>query len=495
MRVKSPRAKTREPGSFRQHSSGKLMGYAEKRSAGAGAYYRARYKIAPGRYGTLESRFRTKREAKQAADAEEIRLQSRPQAVQADVGLTFGAFANRWYAGLDLAPSTMVNCRRHLEEHLLPVFDDVLLADLLAADIDAWDKRERAAGYKPSSVKTWRGTLHAVLAAAVDAQLIPANPATKRRGTGRRAGRSAERGPERVITSPLGALLIAERAALLAGRDDEFVAVTLMYWTGMRWAEVVGLETGYARLRSIRIEWQLYELNPGGLVRCPPKDDSYRDIDLPGWLSALVSDHITRTAPRPCPCHDLTYVFRGRYGGAHWRRSGFGDWVFEPAASGWFPAKAPQPRRPVPVAASSWPGQPVRGRNSQRRAQTCWLPIAAGLTPHGLRHSHKSLMAELRTPEVLSHNRLGHELGGVAGRYSHITRPMRDELMRQLTDQWNSALAARAAIRSHSPVAVLDTLLQSAGRAASKRDDTKIVSRNSPSEGVIPLRARGAKGA
>lgn len=343
-------------------------------------------------------------------------------------------------------------------------------------------------------MKTWRSTLHAALAAAVDAGLIPSNPATKRRGTGKRAGRSAERGPERVITDPLGALLIAERAAILAGRDDEFVAVTLMYWTGLRWSETVGLETDYARLGSIRVERQLYELNPGGLIRCPPKDDSYRDIDMPPWLSALVSGHITRTGPRPCQCHGFTYVFRGRYGGEHWRRSGFGDWLFEPAASGWFPAKAPQPRRPVPVDAGPWPGAPVRGRNSQGRASACWLPVAAGLTPHGLRHSHKSLMAELRTPEVLSHDRLGHELGGVAGRYSHVTAPMREELMRQLTARWEEALDARATLSPGSPVPALDALLQARSGGRTARDFSRKSPRR-PGEGVIPLRARPRKGA
>jgi hypothetical protein len=68
-----------------------------------------------------------------------------------------------------------------------------------------------------------------------------------------------------------------------------------------------------------------------------------------------------------------------------------------------------------------------------------------------MRHSHKSLMAELRTPEVLSHERLGHELGGVAGRYSHVTAPMREELMSQLTERWEQALAGRAAISPRSP--------------------------------------------
>ncbi|MER5785794.1 LacI family DNA-binding transcriptional regulator [Streptomyces mobaraensis] len=49
---------------------------------------------------------------------------------------------------------------------------------------------------------------------------------------------------------------------------------------------------------------------------------------------------------------ELGYVQRiGMTGeGEHWRRSGFATWFFEPAASGWYPPKAPYERRPVPVA-------------------------------------------------------------------------------------------------------------------------------------------------
>src|ERR1700680_2147127 len=227
---------------------------------------------------------------------------------------------------------------------------------------------------------------HTVLADAVDAGLIGANPATRRRGRGKRAGRSAERGPERIITDPLGALLIAERAAILAGRDDEFVLVTLAHYTGIRWAEVTGLETRYARLRSIRVEWQLVELDPGGFTRCPPKEGSYRDVGIPGWMAVLGSDHITRAAPTPCACHGFIYIFRGQRGSAHWRRSGFGDWVFEPAVYGWFPKRAPQPRRPVPIFPEPWPGRPVRGRDNQARAEAWWVPGSAGTPLHALAH-------------------------------------------------------------------------------------------------------------
>jgi integrase len=81
------------------------------------------------------------------------------------------------------------------------------------------------------------------------------------------------------------------------------------------------------------------------------------------------------------------------------------------------------------------------------------------LTPHSLRHSHKTLMIELRTPEILSHERLGHELGGIGGRYSHVTSAMRQELIESLTEQWLAALDERLAMHPRSPVQALDQLL------------------------------------
>ena len=45
----------------------------------------------------------------------------------------------------DLARSTMQNYRRNIEEHLLPAFEDIALADISAADVAAWERRERAA--------------------------------------------------------------------------------------------------------------------------------------------------------------------------------------------------------------------------------------------------------------------------------------------------------------------------------------------------------------
>lgn len=500
------------------------MGYAEKR----GTYWRGRYKIERGRYGTVAdpsgatARFRTKRDAENAANDAEATVRSGAWRSPAAGRTTFGEYASRWYAAQDLAASTMQNYRRHIEEHLLPTFESVAIADIRATDVAAWEKREKAVPYAASSVKTWRGTLHLILADAVEEGICTANPATTRRGRGKRAGRSRNRGPEKAVTTATGILLIAERIALLSGRDDEFVAVALMGFTGMRWGEVVGLETEFIRPKSVRVEWQLYELDTGELHRSAPKDDSHRTIDIPHWLWCLVSGHVARTRPAQCQCHGLTYVFRGhrapngaardvgprladvarraglsvgsvsavlnrphavtestrdrvvtaiedlgyvRAGSsgelaAHWRRTGFSTWLFQPAVTGWYPRKAPSPARPVPVLGDPWPGVPVRGRNSAGRADTCWLPIARGLTPHGLRHTHKTLMEELGLPAKLMDERMGHEDGSVQARYSHVTPVMRARLLEGLTELWEAALGARREMHDGSPVAVLDDLLR-----------------------------------
>jgi integrase len=466
-------------------------------------------------------RFRTKREAEQAANDAEAKIRTSKYRDPAAGRARFRDYVNQWYAAQDLAVSTMQTYRHHIEEHLLPTFEDMAVADVLTSDVAAWEKRQRAAGYAESSISGRRKVLHLILADAVEDGLLESNPATRRRGRGKRASRSWTRATEKAITTPLGMLLIAERAALLSGRDDEFVAIVLMGYTGMRWGELVGLEVPYIRPTAIRVEWQLYELDAGQLLRCPPKDESRRTVDTPEWLAALLAEHLGRTRPRVCRCHGQVYVFRGHGlangaarrpgpkladvarragvstgtvsavmnrpelvaettrarvrlaagelgyipGGGpgepapHWRRNGFATWLFQPAVTGWYPAKAPQPSRPVPLLGEPWPGVPVRGRNAAGRADACWLPIAPDLTPHGLRHTHKTMMEELGIPSKLMDDRMGHEDGSVQARYSHITPAMRQQLLDGLTRLWLEALDARRALSPRSPVATLDRLL------------------------------------
>jgi hypothetical protein len=108
--------------------------------------------------------------------------------------------------------------------------------------------------------------------------------------------------------------------------------------------------------------------------------------------------------------------------------------------------------------------------------------------PHGLRHSHQTWMIEDGIPEVLRHDRLGHQMKGIQATYSHVSPPMREELRRALQHRWETALDERIAMCPHSPVALLDELLTSRWQ---RRRGT--ISQISPTTGETPL-PEGEKG-
>ena len=88
-----------------------------------------------------------------------------------------------------------------------------------------------------------------------------------------------------------------------------------------------------------------------------------------------------------------------------------------------------------------------------------WLPLRPGLTPHGLRHGHQTWLDDLGVRYVLQSERMGHEVPGMRGVYSHITPRMRAELRGGLEDLWEASLCERAMLSEHSAVTVLDRIL------------------------------------
>lgn len=297
------------------------MAYAEKVPSPKGDYWRGRYKGPEGQYLTVlgddlrPARFETRKEAKQAGDDAESDVRNKRWKNPKAGDILFADWAEEWYDSYDLADSTHANRRRHLENHLLPFFGETALREIDAALILKWKRREKAEGNKEGSIRTWHGTLHLILEDAVPLH-IPENPAARKRGRGKRSGRKAgaSRGPERVITSPLGVLLIGERMSILTGRDQEFIMAETLFCEALRLGECVGLEKQHIRPRNkpgtLRVEWQLHEID-GRLVRCPPKDDSYGNPELPPFLLALLDGHLQQNPPGRCPCHGQTYAFRG----------------------------------------------------------------------------------------------------------------------------------------------------------------------------------------
>lgn len=291
------------------------MGYARSR----GNYWTANYPIGSGKHTTVKDHhgrpvhYKSERAAKKAADAAEVNynngLVHEPAATTA-TGLLFHEYVEKWMKRQDLAENTIYNYQSCLECHLLPAFGRMPLAAIDEDAIAQWETNERKKGNMRSSIRKWRAILNTIMGDAVREELRSTNPATVQRGRGRRTSKRRSEKTAKVITTALGTLLVAERMALLSGRDDEFVAGVLKRYTGMRSGELWGLETKHVGREQVRVEWQLASVG-GKLLRIPPKFESRRTLDWPEWLWRLVADHVSRTNPKPCDCHGQTYVFRG----------------------------------------------------------------------------------------------------------------------------------------------------------------------------------------
>lgn len=532
------------------------MGYAQPvRSPKTGSYYLGRYRMADGRLGTVKDsaghsvHFERKTDARKAANGAEAAVrEGRAKDPAKDAGenvLTFHVWASTWYAGLSLAPATMFNYKQHLALHIARFFKDYPVTDtgILPPHVDMWKQQLRDKGHLESSIDTYLGTLRACLAAAVRAGLLSSNPASSAEGagTGKRgvARAAAAAKAEKVITTVLGAIVVAERVAILSGRDDEFILAVALMGGALRLGEGIGLEARYATAGIIRVEWQLSQVGPS-LIRAIPKDGSRGDVTVPPFLSELLSWQAGHRPPAPCACHGLAYLFTGPgarkrsgQGGVtvrdvaglagvdpetawaaladdarlpqavrarvraavketgwlagaapldpdwHWRHSAF-ERLFAAAASGWWPRSGQRsPEHPVWLA-GEWPGATVV-RYSPKRAEWGWLPVARGLTPHGLRHSLRTWMEEHRVPHVFAEAQLRHEQAGIDV-YRHVTEGMRADYRGQLQAAWDEALQRRGGLHPTSPVRVVDALLRQASDG--------FVARNSQGGTVTAIRGR-----
>jgi len=203
----------------------------------------------------------------------------------------------------------------------------------------------------------------------------------------------------------------------------------------------------------------------------------------------------------------------------HHRNSNYARRIFRPACDGRHPPANGSPGKLAIADAAAWPGTPAAawppavpgkpfappsGRGTQRLTSTadtghcpscrlavrlrldgrtvthnnepgpcagggeqpagdaplaCWLPVKDGLTPHGLRHGHKTWMAEDGIPEILAEQRLGHQVPGMRGLCAHASQQMREKLTAALQARWEESLRQRTAIDPHSSVLLLDKLL------------------------------------
>jgi integrase len=282
--------------------------------------------------------------------------------------------------------------------------------------------------------------------------------------------------------TPLQALCLAERCALLTGQDIDFVMNVFAAWTGVRWGELMAVEGWDGKdsplqvsergISTYAVDWQLREL--GGVVRkASPKDGSYRVLDLPPFLAELMrwamdnrrgSCHCPLAGDCPaCKGDDRTvanYLFLGPKAG-HPRRSNYADRYLTPAAEGLYPARNGI-RRPVLVTAEPWPGIPIPAGSPKHKAAdptVTWPNLIGKFKPHDGRHTHATWLDAANVHKVIQMDRRGHAMPGMDAVYNHVTTEMRQQLCDVLEKLWHATIAQRRDLAPGSPVPLLNQIL------------------------------------
>lgn len=277
--------------------------------------------------------------------------------------LPFADWAEQWFAGRLVRPTTAASDRGRYATHLEPEFGPVPLREISPLRVRAFIA-VLATRRAPATVRHVHALLSTMLSDAVDEGLLLHNPC-------RRTSLPRSSPPPQTFLSP-------EQIAALADAIDPHYRqlVITAAGTGLRWGELTGLSPTAVDLRRARlyVDRTLVDLN-GQLSFGEPKTrGSRRVVSLSPLLVDGLAEQLTHAT------HDLVF---------------------------------PRPG-----------GEPLRRSNFYYRT---WRPAiqAAGLHPaprfHDLRHSHVAMLIAAGVPVKAIQDRLGHaSIVMTMDRYGHL---------------------------------------------------------------------------
>lgn len=313
--------------------------------------YRVRYRT-PDHRSTQKRGFKTKRDAEQFAATIEV-AKLRGEYIAPSLGrVTVGELAADWLARKRQA--TAPSHSRMLESawrvHVSPHWGKVAVGDVDLLDIEAWIGSMSAKGAGATTVLRAHGVLSGVLADAVKAKRLMANPA-----------KGVENLPRK--TSKRRVYLSASDVHRLADESARHRALVLVLaYTGIRWGEAIGLRVRDIEFlrRRLSVSENAVQLGTRHAVG-PTKGRKARSVPVPQFVLDELAGQ----------CKDKArdeLVFPGRDGG----------YLPRPKSStGWFQAAVKQAK-------------------------------VQKITPHDLRHTCASLAVSAGVNVLALQRMLGH---------------------------------------------------------------------------------------
>ena len=284
---------------------------------------------------------------------------------QGSLDMTFGALVDLYMADAKarLRPTTYASKEFIFNEKILPFFRDQNVAEITPAKIRKWQNELMGRGYAPTYLKSINNQMTAVFNFAVRYYGLTQNPAVVAGSMGRKHAGEME------------FWTLDEFTRFIAGMEGDptaCVAFNLLFWTGMREGELLGLtldDVDFDR-GGINIRRSYARIDQVDLMQEPKTPKSRRFIPAPAFLMDMVREYAARL------------------------------YDYEPG------------ERLFPFT-KDWLGQQLR--------RCCERTGVKIIRVHDIRHSHASMLVEQGCDPLLIAERLGHErISTTLGTYSHL---------------------------------------------------------------------------
>lgn len=351
--------------------------------------------------------FRTARAADDALQSARRRLRESLDATRRQ-NPTVTSYSEQWLDGLRLANSTLYGYRRIVRLYITPHIGPIHLERVTATRLaKLYVELERNGGNngRPLSANTVNKThvvLGAMLDAAVDDGIIPANPARKSRVVKAPSGRAIRESAPEITTwsaEQLRSFLDWDRNEY---DDDMFALWHTIAHTGMRRSEALALRWADVDLKQQRVSVRRAIDTVVARTTKRTKTGNARAIDIDDETTTVLRDWKSlRGVIAFNFARSDAYVF----GNLH------GDLV-----------------RPNSITAK-WD---IRLKAAQRVLGAAAIPH---MTIHGLRHTHATLLLQLGVHPKVVQERLGHStISTTLNIYSHVTPTMQRDAVTRLAN-------------------------------------------------------------
>jgi integrase len=195
--------------------------------------------------------------------------------------VTLDEYATGWLATRELKPRTRIEYNSLLERVILPDLGALGLPQIDPATVRAW--HAKLGNSKPTQRAHAYGLLRTILGAAVDEELIAANPCRIR-------GANTVKRKRKIEPATLDQLAtIAEHV------PDRYQALILLAaWCGLRFGEITELRRSDVDLDRgvLRIRRGVVRTREGFIVGTPKSEAGIRDVNIPPHLVPIVKAHM-----------------------------------------------------------------------------------------------------------------------------------------------------------------------------------------------------------